>query len=75
MIKHFFIRGLISVPILVIRIFVLDATFSRAYGAEQAQPTIAVQAAAASLSNVKQLKGNIARSRSCESVGPIIRSL
>jgi hypothetical protein len=40
----FVIKGLISMPILVFRIFVFDAAVSPAYGAEQMQPPIVIQA-------------------------------
>jgi hypothetical protein len=39
----FFIKGLISMPVLILRIFAFDAAVSPAYGEENARPAIVIQ--------------------------------
>jgi hypothetical protein len=38
----FFIKGLISMPVLIVRIFVFDASISAAYGQEPARAPIVI---------------------------------
>jgi hypothetical protein len=42
-VTKFFIKGLISMPVLILRIFVFDAAVSPAYGEENARPAIVIQ--------------------------------
>jgi hypothetical protein len=41
--SKFFIKVLVSLPALVLRIFVFDASVSPAYGEEHARPAIVIQ--------------------------------